>query len=180
MRQDCLKKTRFGSWCVAPLFDHGLVDSPWVGLGPGADLLGHVHALLLGLEMGHEGGDVLAVLGGLQVAFLLWHLGDDGLCLVEALGDSGHESAAGGGALLLGDLFAGGLGGGFFDGFSSDIASFNRPFSAVLKRNQNSNSSSIRIASTLTSSVVYPTFLVSHLYSLMVVHSGMSSSTMCL
>ena len=59
---------------VAPLLDNGLLDLPGVLPGPGADLLGDVDALLLGLEDGHQGGDVLALALGLQVASLLGNL----------------------------------------------------------------------------------------------------------
>jgi len=81
----CLSKTRFGSGDVTPLLDNRLLDLPGVGAGPGADLLGDVDALLSGLEQGHQLGDVLALLLGLQVAGLLWHLRDNGLLLGEAL-----------------------------------------------------------------------------------------------
>ena len=45
---------------------------------PGADLLGHVDALLGGGELGHKLGDVLARSLGLQVAVFLGDLGCDG------------------------------------------------------------------------------------------------------
>ena len=61
---------------VAPLLDDGLLDLPGVGTGPGADLLGDVNALLLGLEEGHQLGDVLARSLGLQVAVFLRNLFD--------------------------------------------------------------------------------------------------------
>ena len=61
---------------VAPLLDDGLLDLPGVGAGPGADLLGDVNALLLGLEEGHQLGDVLARSLGLQVAVFLRNLFD--------------------------------------------------------------------------------------------------------
>ena len=60
---------------VAPLLDDGLLDLPGVGAGPGADLLGDVNALLLGLEERNQLGDVLARSLGLQVAVFLRHLG---------------------------------------------------------------------------------------------------------
>ena len=59
---------------VAPLLDDGLLHLPGVGLGPGADLLGDVNALLAGLEEGDELGDVLARPLGLEVAGLLGNL----------------------------------------------------------------------------------------------------------
>jgi len=80
-----LGKARLSSRDVTPLLDNWLLDLPWVGAGPGADLLGDVNALLSGLEQGHQLGDVLALLLGLQVAGLLWDLGDNSLLLGEAL-----------------------------------------------------------------------------------------------
>ena len=72
---DCyLGKAGLGSWHITPLLDNRLLDLPGVGAGPGADLLGDVHALLSWLEEGHKLGDVLALLLGLKGASLLWHL----------------------------------------------------------------------------------------------------------
>ncbi len=59
---------------VAPLLDHRLLHLPGVLPGPGAHLLGDVHALLVGLEQGNQLGDVAARTLGLQVASLLGHL----------------------------------------------------------------------------------------------------------
>ena len=56
----CLGQSGFLGWDVAPLLDDGLLDLPGVGTGSGADLLGDIHALLLGLEQGNKLGDVLA------------------------------------------------------------------------------------------------------------------------
>ena len=67
-------KARFGSGDVTPLLDNWLLDLPWVGAGPGAVLLGDVHTLLHGLKQRHQFGDMLALLLGLQIASLLWHL----------------------------------------------------------------------------------------------------------
>ena len=67
-------KARFGSGDVTPLLDHRLLDLPGVGAGPGAVLLGDVHTLLHGLKQRHQFGDMLALLLGLQIASLLWHL----------------------------------------------------------------------------------------------------------
>jgi len=99
-----LGKARLGSGDITPLLDDWLLDLPWVGAGPGADLLGDVNALLGGLKQGHQLGDVPALLLGLQVASLLGHLGDDGLLLGEALLWAGDQLAAGRAAKLLGDL----------------------------------------------------------------------------
>jgi len=105
-----LGKARLGSGDITPLLDHWLLDLPWVGAGPGADLLGDVNALLSGLEQGHQLGDVLALLLGLQVAGLLWHLGDNSLSLREALLWAGHQITAGGAAKLFGNLLTLSLG----------------------------------------------------------------------
>ena len=67
----CLGEAGLGSGDVAPLLHHGLLDLPGVLPGPGADLLGDVHALLVGLEEGHQLGHVAARALGLQVASLL-------------------------------------------------------------------------------------------------------------
>jgi len=79
-----LSQARLLSWNVTPLLDHRLLDLPWVGAGPGADLLGDVNALLSWLEQGHQLGDVLALLLWLQVAGLLGNLLDNSLLLVKA------------------------------------------------------------------------------------------------
>ena len=55
-----LGKARLLSWDIAPLLDDGLLDLPGVGPGPGADLLGHVHALLGGLQLGNQLGHIPA------------------------------------------------------------------------------------------------------------------------
>lgn len=95
---------------VAPLLDDGLLDLPGVGTRPGADLLGDVNALLLGLEEGNKLGDVLARSLGLQVTVFLGDLLDNSLLLVEALLGSGGEDTTGGTAKLPGDLLTLGLG----------------------------------------------------------------------
>ena len=69
-----LSKARLGSGDITPLLDHRLLDLPWVRAGPGADLLGDVNALLSWLQKWHQLGDMLALLLGLQVTSLLWHL----------------------------------------------------------------------------------------------------------
>merc|ERR1719187_2986656 len=105
-----LSKARLGSGDVTPLLDNGLLDLPWVGAGPGADLLGDVNALLGRLKQGHQLGDMLALLLGLQVAGLLWDFGDNSLGPWEALLWAGLQLAAGWAAELLGDLLTLGLG----------------------------------------------------------------------
>ena len=80
-----LGKARFLSGDIAPFLDDGLLDLPWVGPGPGADLLGDIHALQLRSELGYQLGHVVAGPLRLQVAFLLGNVLDNGLCLVVTL-----------------------------------------------------------------------------------------------
>jgi hypothetical protein len=89
-----LSQTSLLGWDVTPLLDDGLLDLPWVGSGSGADLLGDIDTLLLGLEEGDQLGDVLARSLGLQVTVFLWDLLDDGFLLVEALLWSGGKKTA--------------------------------------------------------------------------------------
>merc|ERR1712117_938259 len=80
-----LSKTRFLSRNVAPLLDHRFLDLPGVGPGPGAHLLGYIHTLLGGLQLGHQLGDVLTGSLGLQRTLLLGGVLHDGLRLVITL-----------------------------------------------------------------------------------------------
>jgi len=73
------------TWCVAPILDDWFLDWPWVGAGPGTDLLGYVNALLTRFEVWHQLGDVLALLLGFQVAGLLWDISHHSLGLGVAL-----------------------------------------------------------------------------------------------
>merc|ERR1719495_939725 len=100
---------RLGSGDVTPLLDHWLLDLPWVGAGPGADLLGDVNALLSGLEQGNQLGDMLALLLGLRVASLLWDLRHNSLGPGEALLWARLQLTARWAAKLLGDLLTLGL-----------------------------------------------------------------------
>ena len=61
-----LSKTRLLRWDIAPFLDDRLLDLPWVGSGPGADLLGDIHTLLLRLQLGHKLGHMFAGALGLQ------------------------------------------------------------------------------------------------------------------
>ena len=85
---------------VAPLLDDGLLDLPGVGPGPGADLLGHVDALLGGLELGHQLGHVLASSLRFKGALLPGSVLHDGLHLVVALLATLLEAATSRGAEL--------------------------------------------------------------------------------
>ena len=116
---------------VAPLLDDGLLDLPGVALGPGADLLGHINALLGGLELGHQLGDVSAGSLGLEGALLLGGVLDHGLGFVEALLSSLLESAASGGTQLTGLLGAAGDGSVLLHGLLLDVADLSGPLGAL-------------------------------------------------
>jgi len=90
----CLSQARLLRWDVAPFLDDGLLDLPGVGSGPGADLLGHIHTLLGGGELGDQLGDVLASPLGLQRTLLLGGVLDNSLDLVVALLLSLSEATA--------------------------------------------------------------------------------------
>ena len=127
----CLGKTGLLGGNVAPLLDDGLLDLPGVGLGPGADLLGDIHALLGGIELGHQLGDVGAGPLGLQGALLLGGVLDNGLGLLLADLGSLLEAAAGGGAQLAGLLGAPGDGGELLDTLLLDAAHLTGPLGAL-------------------------------------------------
>jgi len=99
-----LGEARLGSWHIAPLLDNRLLDLPWVGARPGADLLGDVNALLSWLQKWHQLGDMLALLLGLQVAGLLWDLRDNSFSLVKAFWLSRPEKTTRGATELTWDL----------------------------------------------------------------------------
>ena len=85
MRSPDLGQARLLRWDVAPFLDDGLLYFPWVSSGPGADLLGNIHTLLSGAQLGDQLGDVLAGTLGLQRTFLLRGVLDDSLDLVVTL-----------------------------------------------------------------------------------------------
>jgi len=101
-----LSEARLSSWDIAPFLDHWLLDLPWVGARPGADLLGDVNALLSWLQKWHQLGDMLALLLGLQVAGLLWDLSDNSLLLVKAFLWAWLQLTAGWSTELTGHLLA--------------------------------------------------------------------------
>merc|ERR1711973_812376 len=116
---------------VAPGLDDGLLDLPGVVPGAGADLLGHVDALLGGLELGHQLGHVVAGTLGLQRALLLGGVLDHGLGLVVALLGALLEAAAGGGTQLPGLLGATGDGGVLLDVLLGHAAHLSGPLGAL-------------------------------------------------
>jgi len=79
---------------VAPFLDDGLLDLPWVGSGPGADLLGDIDTLLYRFKLGHQFGDVLAGTLGLQRTLFLGSILDNGLGFVITFFSSLSESTA--------------------------------------------------------------------------------------
>jgi hypothetical protein len=109
------------------------LDSAGVLAGSGADLLGDVDALLVGLEEGDKLGNVLALSLGLEVASLLRDLLDNGFLLVEALLGSRAEDTARGTAKLTGNLLTVGLGGVLLHSFLlGSVTLLDRPFGALL------------------------------------------------
>merc|ERR1719288_582637 len=90
---DELGKARFLRRHVAPLLDNWLLDLPWVGSGPGADLLGDIHALLSGGEFGNKLGNMLAGTLGFKRTLFLGGILDNGLGFVVTLLSTLLESA---------------------------------------------------------------------------------------
>merc|ERR1711863_258362 len=127
----CLGQTRLLRWDVAPFLDDGLLDLPWVGSGPGADLLGNIHTLLSGGQLGDQLGDVLTGPLGLQRTLLLGGVLDDSLDLVVTLLISLCEPTASGGAELPGLLGAAGDGGVLLHVLLGDTAHLPRPLGAL-------------------------------------------------
>merc|ERR1719186_2460490 len=79
-----LGQTRLFRWDIAPFLDHRLLHLHRVSPGPGTDLLGDIHALLLGLQLRHQLGHVLAGTLRLQRTLLLRGVLDDSLGFVIA------------------------------------------------------------------------------------------------
>ena len=126
-----LGQARLGSGYIAPLLDHGLLDLPGVGPGPGADLLGDIHTLLCRLELGHQLGDMGAGPLGLKATLLLGGILDNGLGLVVALLSSLLESTASGGTDLSGLLGAAGDGRVLLDLLLGSLADLPGPLGAL-------------------------------------------------
>ena len=99
-----LGETRFLSGDIAPFLDHRLLDLPGVGPGPGADLLGHIYTLFLGLKLGDQLGHMLAGALGLKGTLLLGGILNNGLGLVITLLSTLLESTASRGTQLSGLL----------------------------------------------------------------------------
>ena len=117
---------------VAPPLDDGVGHPPGVSQGPGAYLLGDVHAGLPGLQLGHQLSHVLAGLPGLQGALLLRLIGGDRLRRLVALCGPGDHGAGAGTADLHRDLDAGGLRGVLGDRLLRDVTALDRPVGTLL------------------------------------------------
>ena len=73
-----LSQSRLFRWYIAPLLDDRLLDLPWVGPGPGANLLGDIHTFLFGFQLRHQFADMFAGSLGFQGAGLLGRVRDNG------------------------------------------------------------------------------------------------------
>ena len=127
----CLGKTGLLGGNVAPLLDDGLLDLPGVGLGPGADLLGDINALLGGGELGDQLGDMGAGPLGFQWALLLGGVLHNSLGLLLADLSSLLESTPGGGAQLAGLLGTSSDRGVLLDALLLDAAHLTGPLGAL-------------------------------------------------
>ena len=125
-------ETRFGRRGVTPLFDHGLLNPPRIGSRSHADLFGHVDAVLVGLQSGHQFGHVFAFALGLKVAHFFGHFLNDGLFLILTLLRSGLHRASRRTTQFKRNLFAFGLGREFLYCLSLQIAFLHRPTCATL------------------------------------------------
>merc|ERR1719283_636339 len=126
-----LGKAGFLSRDIAPLLDDRLLDLPWVGPGPGADLLGNIDALLGGLQLGHKLGDMLAGPLGLKSTLLLGGVLHDSLDLVIALLPSFLESTTSRSTQLPRLLCTSCDGSVLLHALLGDIADLLGPFGAV-------------------------------------------------
>jgi hypothetical protein len=101
---DELGKTRFLRRNIAPFLDNWLLDLPWVGSGPGADLLGDINALLGGGELRDKLGHMLAGTLGLKRTLFLGGILDNGLGFVVTFLSALLESTTSGGTEFPGFL----------------------------------------------------------------------------
>merc|ERR1712173_382396 len=89
---DELGKTRFLRRNIAPFLDNWLLDLPWVGSGPGADLLGDINTLLGRGKLRNKLGHMLAGTLGLKRTLFLGGILDNGLGFVVTFLSSLLES----------------------------------------------------------------------------------------
>ena len=99
-----LGKTRLLRRNIAPLLDNWLLDLPWVGSGPGADLLGDINTFLSRGELGHKLGHMLASTLGFKRTLFLGSVLDNSLGFVVTLLSSLLESTTSWGTELPGLL----------------------------------------------------------------------------
>jgi len=126
-----LGQSRFLSGDIAPFLDHGLLDLSGVRFGPGADLLGDIHALLSGLELGDKLGHVGTSSLGLKRALFLGGILDNSLGLVIADLSTLLESTTSGGTQLPGLLGTSGDGGVLLHVLLLDAADLSGPLGAL-------------------------------------------------
>merc|ERR1712106_447923 len=87
-----LSQTRLLRRHITPFLDNWLLDLPWVGSLPGADLLGDINTLLSRFKLGDKLGHMLAGTLGLKSTLFLWSILDNSLGFVKALLSSLLES----------------------------------------------------------------------------------------
>merc|ERR1712128_179829 len=126
-----LSQTRFLRRHITPFLDNWLLDLPWVGSGPGADLLGDINTFLLGLKFRHKFGDMLTGTLGLKSTLFLGSILDNCLGFVKTLLFSFLESTSSRSADLPGFLGASGDGSVLLDSLLLNTAHFLGPLGAL-------------------------------------------------
>merc|ERR1712106_1228106 len=99
-----LSQTRFLRRHITPFLDNWLLDLPWVGSLPGADLLGDINTLLGRLKLGDKLGHMLAGTLGLKSTLFLGGILDHSLGFVGTLLSTLLESTTSWGTELPGLL----------------------------------------------------------------------------
>merc|ERR1712106_409019 len=125
-----LGKARFLRGNITPFLDNWLLDLPWVGSGPGADLLGDINTFLLGFKFRHQFGYVLAGTLWLKSTLFLGSILDNSLSFVITFLFSFLESTSSRGTDLSGFLGAPGDGSVLLDSLLLNTANFLGPLRA--------------------------------------------------